>query len=49
MIRGTSYDQDCRFSNKEKIILTTSQWPDEYGVQINLSKVNFEVIKEWIE
>ena len=41
MIRGTNYEQDNRFPDKQKRILSTSQWPDEYDTKIDLSKVDF--------
>eukprot|EP00124_Ichthyophonus_hoferi_P000914 Ihof_evm23s39 gene=Ihof_evmTU23s39 len=48
--RGTSADQDVRFSNKEKKLLQQlkSKFPTEFETSVNLSKVNLDVIKPWI-
>ena len=40
MIRGTTHDQDARFSDKTKKMLEKSQWPDKYDTKIDLSKVS---------
>ena len=39
MIRGTNHDQDARFSDKTKKMLSKSQWPDKYDIKIDLQKV----------
>jgi serine/arginine repetitive matrix protein 1 len=49
MIRGTSHEQDSRFADKSKKMLEKSVWPDEYDQRVNLKKVDFELIKLWIE
>ena len=48
MIRGTSHAQDNRFPDKQKKMLHNSTWPDEYDPKIDLSKVDFELVKIWI-
>ena len=39
MIRGTNHDQDARFADKTKKMLTKSTWPDKYDIKIDLKKV----------
>ncbi|KAI7869984.1 serine/arginine repetitive matrix 1-like protein [Spinellus fusiger] len=46
--KGTSSDQDNRFSNKEKKLLKTMTFPSEFLVKVDMSKVNLDVIKPWI-
>ena len=38
-MRGTSYEQDSRFPDKNKKMLNESVWPDEYDKKIDLTKV----------
>ena len=47
-MKGTSYDQDARFSDKTKRMLENSQWPDKYDIKISLEKVDIDLIKTWI-
>ena len=47
MIRGTTYDQDARFSDKIKKMIEKSQWPDKYDIKIDLSKVIPKLLR-WI-
>ena len=37
--KGTSIEQDARFKNKEKSLLTNKKFPDEYNIKIEISKV----------
>lgn len=46
--RGTSMDQDARFSNKEKKLISTMKFPPEYNTKVDMKKVVLEVIKPWI-
>eukprot|EP00123_Amoebidium_parasiticum_P016466 comp23439_c0_seq1/m.39081 comp23439_c0_seq1/g.39081 ORF comp23439_c0_seq1/g.39081 comp23439_c0_seq1/m.39081 type:complete len:366 (-) comp23439_c0_seq1:537-1634(-) len=48
--RGTSADQDVRFSNKEKKLLEQlkSKFPPEFETAVDLNKVNLDVVKPWI-
>jgi serine/arginine repetitive matrix protein 1 len=46
--RGTSMDQDARFSNKEKKLIASMKFPAEYNTKVDMHKVNLEVIKPWI-
>ena len=45
---GTSITQDGRFSNKEKKLLRTRQWPDCFDRKVNIAKVEMNVIEKWI-
>jgi hypothetical protein len=45
MIRGTSYDQDSRFADKNKIMLEKSVWPDKYDFKIDLKKVQYHLFR----
>jgi len=46
--RGTSQEQDTRFSDKEKKLLKGMKFPLEYTTKVDMKKVNLEVIKPWI-
>ncbi|KAG2203321.1 hypothetical protein INT46_006084 [Mucor plumbeus] len=46
--KGTSADQDSRFSNKEKKMLKTMTFPPEFDQKVDMKKVNLDVIKPWI-
>jgi len=46
--RGTSIDQDGRFTNKEKKLILGKVWPEIFDTRINLKKVDLKVIKQWI-
>ncbi|KAI8059395.1 PWI domain-containing protein [Gilbertella persicaria] len=46
--KGTSTDQDSRFSNKEKKLLKTMSFPPEFDQKVDMNKVNLDVIKPWI-
>ncbi|KAI9478409.1 MAG: PWI domain-containing protein [Benjaminiella poitrasii] len=46
--RGTSADQDGRFSNKEKKLLKSMSFPPEFDQKVDIKKVNLDVIKPWI-
>ena len=39
--RGTSQTQDARFSNKDKKLLNSREWPPEFDLKVNMKKVNF--------
>ena len=49
--RGTSIEQDSRFSNKEKKLLKSlsKDFPPEFSKKVDLSNVNWNSIKPWIE
>ncbi|KAJ7980812.1 serine/arginine repetitive matrix protein 1-like [Quillaja saponaria] len=46
--RGTSADQDTRFSNKQAKLLKSQKFASELEHLVNMTKVNMEVIKPWI-
>ncbi|CAO3666615.1 hypothetical protein G6F70_003266 [Rhizopus microsporus] len=46
--KGTSADQDSRFSNKEKKLLKTMSFPPEFDKKVDMKKVNLDVIRPWI-
>ncbi|CAO0793509.1 unnamed protein product [Mucor circinelloides] len=46
--KGTSADQDSRFSNKEKKLLKSMSFPPEFDQKVDMKKVNLDVIKPWI-
>lgn len=37
--RGTSQTQDARFSNKDKKLLNSREWPPEFDMKVNMKKV----------
>ncbi|KAI7852106.1 hypothetical protein BDC45DRAFT_485795 [Circinella umbellata] len=45
---GTSADQDSRFSNKNKKLLKSLNFPPEFDEKIDMKKVKLDVIKPWI-
>ena len=47
--RGTTNEQDGRFSNKEKKLLKGLGWPEEYRERIDIKKIKMDVIKRWVE
>jgi len=46
--RGASQDQDVRFPNKEKKLLSQLKFPNEYNTKVDMTKVEIDVIKPWI-
>ncbi|KAK9727195.1 hypothetical protein RND81_05G264600 [Saponaria officinalis] len=46
--RGTSADQDTRFSNKQAKLLKTQKFPPELEHLVDVSKVKMDVMKPWI-
>uniref|UniRef100_A0A1I7X2Y8 PWI domain-containing protein n=1 Tax=Heterorhabditis bacteriophora TaxID=37862 RepID=A0A1I7X2Y8_HETBA len=46
--RGTSSDQDGRFSDKEKKLLKQMKFEETLERKINMDKINLDVIKPWI-
>ena len=45
---GTSVAQDGRFSDKEKRLLRSRQWPASFDLKVDISKVEMNVIEKWI-
>jgi len=46
--RGTSQEQDARFSDKEKKLIRLTKFPPEFDIKVDMKKVKFDVIKPWI-
>ncbi|XP_057858007.2 uncharacterized protein LOC131067091 isoform X2 [Cryptomeria japonica] len=46
--RGTSADQDTRFSNKEAKLLKSQKFPAELDQLVDMTKVKMDVIRPWI-
>ncbi|KAI0761259.1 hypothetical protein BD413DRAFT_495733 [Trametes elegans] len=46
--KGTSADQDRRFSDKELKLLKTMKFPPEFEKKVDMRKVNLTVIRPWI-
>lgn len=47
-MRGTTYEQDPRYKDKEAKLLSSYEWPLEYTMQVDMSKVDLDSIKTWI-
>ncbi|KAI7816509.1 PWI domain-containing protein [Gamsiella multidivaricata] len=46
--KGTSADQDARFSDKQKKLLRSMNFPSEFSQKVDMKKVNMKVIKGWM-
>ncbi|KAM5543455.1 hypothetical protein V8D89_002706 [Ganoderma adspersum] len=46
--KGTSADQDRRFSDKELKLLKSMKFPPEFDKKVDMRKVNLSVIRPWI-
>ncbi|KAK8928423.1 hypothetical protein KSP39_PZI017603 [Platanthera zijinensis] len=46
--RGTSADQDTRFSNKQAKLLKSQKFPPELDHLVDMTKVKMDVIRPWI-
>ncbi|KAG0223989.1 Serine/arginine repetitive matrix protein 1 [Actinomortierella wolfii] len=46
--KGTSAEQDARFSNKEKKLLRTMSFPPEFNKKVDMKKVRLDLIKQGI-
>ncbi|KAI0724881.1 PWI domain-containing protein [Fomitopsis betulina] len=46
--KGTSADQDRRFSDKELKLLKTMKFPVEFEKKVDMRKVNLSVIRPWV-
>eukprot|EP00126_Sphaerothecum_destruens_P005180 Sdes_comp18619_c0_seq1m8796 len=47
--RGTSSEQDCRFSDKQKKLLKSLKFSKILDQKVDISKINLSVIKPWIK
>eukprot|EP00474_Spongospora_subterranea_P009323 CRZ09781.1 hypothetical protein [Spongospora subterranea] len=46
--RGTSHEQDSRFSNKNRQLVAKLKCPSNFNTKVDMSKVALETIKPWI-
>lgn len=46
--RGTSFEQDNRFTDKQKKLLKTLKFADHLTEKVDMKKVNLDVLKPWI-
>merc|ERR1712083_1020672 len=46
--RGTSADQDNRFSDKEKKLMKQMKFEEVLGKKVDMSKIKLDVLKPWI-
>ncbi|KAI0002131.1 hypothetical protein BJV74DRAFT_876601 [Russula compacta] len=46
--KGTSADQDRRFSDKELKLLKTLKFPPQFDTKVDVRKVNLQVIRPWV-
>ncbi|KAF7426252.1 hypothetical protein PC9H_008619 [Pleurotus ostreatus] len=46
--KGTSAEQDRRFSDKELKLLKSMKFPPEFDKKVDMRKVNLEVIRPWV-
>jgi serine/arginine repetitive matrix protein 1 len=37
--KGTSHEQDARFKDKEKKLIQSTKWPEEFDKPVDISKV----------
>jgi len=46
--RGTSHEQDKRFSDKEKKLLKSMKFEEGLSRKIDMTKIKLDVLKPWI-
>lgn len=46
--RGTTHEQDSRFSDKEKKLIQQKQWPAIFDTPVDLNKVTLLALQPWI-
>lgn len=46
--KGTSSEQDRRFSDKERKLLKSTKFPPAFDQKVDMRKVNLPVLKPWI-
>ncbi|EME31859.1 splicing factor PWI domain-containing protein [Galdieria sulphuraria] len=46
--RGTSFEQDARFSNKWKKLLSSTKFPEIYSQQVQTKLVQLDAIRAWV-
>lgn len=46
--KGTSTEQDRRFSDKDARLLKSIKFPPEFEQKVDMRKVNLQVIRPWV-
>jgi serine/arginine repetitive matrix protein 1 len=46
--RGTSFEQDARFSNKWKKLLSSTKFPEIYSQPVETKLVQLDSIRTWV-
>ncbi|KAI9591843.1 serine/arginine repetitive matrix 1-like protein [Syncephalis fuscata] len=46
--KGTSADQDARFSNKHRKLLKSMTFPASFKKKVDITKVNVDLMQPWI-
>lgn len=46
--RGTSAEQDNRFSNKDKKLMKEMKFAESLAKKVDMTKVRLEVVKPWV-
>ncbi len=46
--RGTSYDQDNRFKDKQNKLMKQMQFPSEFDQKVDMKQVRWDVMKPWV-
>lgn len=47
--RGTTYEQDPHYRNKEKKLVEEIKWPSEFNQTIDVKKIQLEAIRPWVD
>ncbi|WFD04974.1 hypothetical protein MVES1_000299 [Malassezia vespertilionis] len=47
-LSGVSAQEDVRFANKESTLLKSTKFPPNFAEQVDMTKVNMEVMRQWI-
>lgn len=43
--KGTTIEQDARFKNKEKLLLDKKNFPKEFEMKLDITKVTLQIFK----
>ncbi|KAK3892034.1 hypothetical protein Pcinc_004003 [Petrolisthes cinctipes] len=46
--RGTSAEQDNRFSNKDKKLMKEMKFAESLAKKVDMTKIRLEVVKPWV-
>lgn len=47
--RGASLYQDSRFTDKDKKLIASREWPADFDEKLDMKKINLTVLKPWIK